>query len=96
MENKGNKCPQCGNEKGQHKHGTTPYGTQRMRCYTCGKQYTIDPKVRGYSEEIKRKAFQLMVDGMSGRAIGRQLGMSKANAYNWAKKNTGIVDKSGD
>ena len=37
---------------------------------------------------------QLMVDGMSGRAIGRQLGMSKANVYNWAKKNRGSVDKS--
>ena len=93
MEKKEIKCPQCGSEKGQHKHGTTPCGTERKRCYSCGKQYTIDPKVRGYSEEVKRKAFQLMVDGMSGRAVGRQLGMSKANVYNWAKKKPDIVDK---
>jgi len=77
-------------------HGVTAYGTQRERCAKCGKQYTINPKVRGYSDDVKRKAMQLLVDGMSGRAIGRQLGMSKANAYNWAKKNRGSVDKSPD
>ena len=94
MENKGDrKCPKCGNDKGQHLHGVTPYGTQRIRCYSCGKQYTLNPKTRGYSAEVKSKAMRLMVDGMSGRAIGRQLGMSKANAYNWAKKNRGSVDK---
>jgi len=90
------KCPQCGERKGQHKHGTTPYGTQRIRCAGCGKQYTLNPKVCGYSDEVKRKAMQLLVDGMSGRAIGRQLGMSKANVYSWAKKNRGGVDKSPD
>ena len=93
MEKKAIRCPQCGKETGQHKHGMTPYGTQRIRCYSCGKQYTIEPKVRGYSEEVRRKAFQLMIDGMSGRAIGRQLEMSKANVYNWAKKNRSDVDK---
>lgn len=96
MEKEENKCPQCGSVTGQHRHGVTPYGTQRIRCAGCGKQYTLNPKTRGYSEEVKRKAMQLMIDGMSGRAIGRQLGMSKANAYNWAKKNRGGVDKSED
>jgi transposase-like protein/IS1 family transposase len=86
MSNEKNKCPRCGEEKGQHKHGMTPYGTQRIRCWSCKKQYTVNPKIRGCSEEVQHKAMQLMVDGMSGRAIGRQLGMSKANAYNWAKK----------
>ena len=94
MEKQEIKCPQCGEEKGQHKHGVTPYGTQRMRCALCKKQYTINPKTRGYDEETKRKAMQLLIDGMSGRAIGRQLGISKANAYNWAKKSGAIVDKS--
>ena len=91
-----NKCPKCGSEEKQHKQGYNRSGTQRVRCMQCGKKYTLNPKNREYPEEVKRKAMQLMVDGMSGRAIGRQLGMSKANAYNWAKKNTGIVDKSGD
>jgi transposase-like protein len=87
------KCPNCGSEEKQHKQGFTPYGTQRMRCTICGKQYSVNPKIRGCPEEIKRKAIQLLVEGMSGRAIGRQLVMSKANAYNWAKKNRGSVDK---
>lgn len=96
MEEEKIRCPQCGEEKRQHKHGKTPYGTQRIRCASCGKQYTINPKTRGYAAEVQRKALQLMVDGMSGRAIGRQLGMSKANVYNWAKKNREDVDKFDD
>ena len=96
MDKEGNKCPQCGAGKGQHRHGITPYGAQRIGCWGCGKQYTIRPKERGYSEEVKLKATQLLVDGMSGRAIGRQLGMSKANAYAWAKKNREGVDKVAD
>jgi transposase-like protein len=81
-------------EKGQHKHGVTPYGTQRILCYGCGKQYTLNPKTRGYSQEKQRKAMQLLVEGMSGRAIGRKMGMSKANVYNWAKTPPSGVDKS--
>jgi len=96
MDKQESKCPQCGEGKGQHRHGTTPYGTQRIRCASCGKQYTLNPKIRGCSEEVKRKAMQLLVDGMSGRAIGRQLGISKANAYVWAKKNRWGVDKFAD
>ena len=96
MDKELSKCPQCGSEKGQHKHGMTPYGTQRKRCAGCGKQYTINPKRRGYCAEAQSKAMRLLVDGMSGRAIGRQLGMSKANVYNWAKKNQSVVDKSED
>ncbi|MDR1092560.1 MAG: helix-turn-helix domain-containing protein [Clostridiales bacterium] len=56
----------------------------------------INPKTRGCSEEVKKKALRLLIDGMSGRAIGRQLGISKANVYNWAKKSRCGVDKFED
>lgn len=87
-------CPKCKQEAGQNKQGFTVAGSQRHLCKNCGCKYTPDKKPKGYPAEMQLKALKLMVDGMSGRAVGRQLGMSKANVYNWAKKNRTPVDKS--
>jgi len=93
---KATRCPKCGAGHGQNKQGFSVAESQRYLCKHCGCKYTPIKKPKGYSAEIKRKAMQLLVDGMSGRAIGRQLGMSKANAYAWAKKNAVAVDKRSD
>jgi len=90
------KCPKCGEGQWQNKQGFSVAGSQRYLCKHCGCKYTPIKKPKGYSAEVKRKAMQLLVDGMSGRAIGRQLGMSKANVYAWAKKNAVDVDKQSD
>ena len=39
-----------------------------------------------YSEEIKKEALRIYYSGVSGRGVGKILGMSKANVYNWIKK----------
>ena len=49
--------------------------------------YTINPKKRDYPEETKRLAIKMYYSGASGRGVGKVLGMSKANVYNWIKKN---------
>lgn len=87
-------CPHCGSEKKQQNMGVNRSGTQRRICGECRRTYTIEPKTREYPAEVQKQAMQMMLEGMSGRAIGRILGMSKANVYNWAKKNQGDVDKS--
>ena len=48
--------------------------------------YTIDPKQREYSEETKAMAMKMYYSGVSGRGVGKILGMNKANVYNWIKK----------
>jgi len=53
----------------------------------CGKIYTLDPKMKEYPEETKRLAMKMFYSGVSGRGVGKVLGMSKANVYNWIKKN---------
>ena len=56
-------------------------------CKECGAAYTKEPKKREYSEETRKAALELYRSGISGRGVGRALGMSKANVYNWSRKN---------
>ena len=71
------KCKNCKKEDKQIKAGKTRAGSQVYKCKHCGKTYTPKPKERKYSEEIKRQAIKLYMEGNSGRAVGRILGISK-------------------
>jgi IS1 family transposase len=46
----------------------------------------LDPKTRAIPEETRQKAVKTFYMGVSGRGVGKVLGMSKANVYNWIKK----------
>jgi len=80
------KCPKCGSIDGQMNCGFNKSGTQRRLCRSCNLKYTLKPKMRSYSEEVKQNALGLYYSGKSGRTIGKELKMSKANIYNWIKK----------
>ena len=67
------KCKNCKKEDKQIKAGKTRAGSQIYKCKHCGKTYTPNPKERKYSEEIKRQAIKLYMEGNSGRAVGRIL-----------------------
>ena len=98
MENEKRKCPYCGATERQHSIGKTKAGSSRFRCQECRRDYTPDPKKWRYSDDEKNAALRLMLLGNSGRAVGKALGMSKANAYRWAveakKRALPIVGKS--
>jgi transposase-like protein len=81
------KCPVCGCEGKQMKKGFNRSGTQRCICKECGATYTLNPKRREYPEETKEAAIKAFYSGATGRGVGRLFGMSKANVYNWIKKN---------
>jgi transposase-like protein len=81
------RCPRCGKSESQKKKGYNRSGTQRCECKECGKTYTLDPKKHEYSEEERLLAMKIYYSGVSGRGVGKILGMSKANVYNWIKKN---------
>jgi len=80
------RCPKCGKHENQVKKGYNRSGTQRCKCKECGVAYTIDPKSREYPEETREMAIKMYYSGVSGRGVGKVLGMSKANVYNWIKK----------
>ena len=54
-------------------------------CKDCGIAYTPQPKRRAYSEETRTHALKIYYSGVSERGVGKILGMSKANVYNWIK-----------
>ena len=84
--NKSMKCKNCKKEDKQIKAGKTRAGSQVYKCKHCGKTYTPKPKERKYSEEIKRQAIKLYMEGNGGRAVGRILGISKNTCLYWIRK----------
>lgn len=80
------RCPKCGRIKNQIRKGYNQSGTQRCKCKECGVSYTLEPKKWAYSEETKRLAIKMYYSGVSGRGVGKVLGMNKSNVYNWIKK----------
>jgi len=89
-------CPHCGAIERQMKSGYNRSGTQRYLCGKCNYKYTPEPKTNAYPEDVKQAALKSYYSGVSGRGVGKIFGMSKANVYNWIKKNRDSVDKSGD
>ena len=79
-------CPKCGRIEKQVKKGRNRSGTQRCKCVACGIYYTMESKKHEYPEETKQIAIKMFYSGVSGRGVGKVLGMSKANVYNWIKK----------
>ena len=83
------RCPKCGKAENQVNKGYNRSGTQRCMCKECGVAYTKEPKKREYPEETQKLAMKMFYSGVSGRGVGKVLGMSKANVYNWIKKRNG-------
>ena len=86
-ENLARSCPQCGKAENQVNAGRNRSGTQRCYCKGCRKYYTFEPKGNVYDEDTRKQALKIYYSGVSGRKVGQIMGMSKANVYNWIKKN---------
>ena len=78
------KCRICGSDEPQYAHGASRKGEARYRCKSCKKTYTLtEPK---YSEEFKKAAIKVYLEGNSGRAVGRIMGISKNTIWGWLQK----------
>jgi len=89
----GRYCPKCKSGEKQVNYGFNRSGTQKCKCNNCKIIYTLDPKTRAYSEEIRSSVLKTYYSGVSGRGVGKIFGMSKANVYNWIKKTKQDMDK---
>jgi transposase-like protein len=74
-------CPKCQKEECR-KDGIVG-GRQRYHCKHCGYRHTVAYK--GYSEEVKRQALALYLEGLGFRSIGRLLNCSHVAVYQWIK-----------
>ena len=80
----GLKCPICGNSSEQRRNGHRKDGVQIYKCNCCKHFYVLEMK--RYSEDIKQQAIKAYYSGLSGRAVGKLIGMNKANVFRWIKK----------
>ena len=76
------KCPKCGKIENQVKAGYNGSGTRRCKCKECSIYYTVDPKRHAYPEETRELAIKMYYGGVSGRGVGKILGMNKSNVTN--------------
>jgi hypothetical protein len=58
-------------------------GSQRYKCRACQRVYTPQPLPLGYSEETKREAVRLYLEGTNFRRIGRILSVNHQSVINW-------------
>ena len=55
--------------------------TSLGRSRICVGTATPEPKCNAYDAETRKKALEIYYSGVSGRQVGKLLGMSKANVY---------------
>src|SRR5215210_4463267 len=82
MENKP-ACPHCGRENYVVKAGLNRTGTQRMRCQSCKRYFTPQPKPKGYDEATKEQAVRMYLEGNSFRGVAKVLRVSDVSVLNW-------------
>ncbi|RMG97800.1 MAG: IS1 family transposase [Chloroflexi bacterium] len=76
-------CPYCQTYTHQVKAGRNPSGSQRYLCKQCQRIYTPTPRRNGYAPDMREKARQLRQEGLSYRAIARQLNVGTQTVINW-------------
>ena len=76
-------CPSCQQDQYVIKSGLNHTKSQRYRCQSCRRYFTLAPKPHGYALTLRKHALQLYLEGTSFRAIGRLLGLHHQTVSNW-------------
>ena len=77
-------CPRCFSVN-HHKAGLV-LGRQRYKCKDCQYYYTVLQKSDVKPAATRRLAFEMYLEGLGFRAIGRILKISYGTVYQWIKK----------
>jgi len=83
-------CPKCKSEE-RVKNGIIK-GRQRYKCRDCSYNYTVEKRSGEYSDETKKNALHLYLEGLGFRSIGRYLNVSNVAVLNWIK-HFGVKEK---
>lgn len=78
-------CPACAATTRQTRAGFNRCGTQRRHCQHCRRYYTLQPKQKGYSLEVRQAALRMYVDGINLRRTARLVGVAPQTVVNWVK-----------
>jgi transposase-like protein len=77
-------CPKCKSSE-KVKSGKMN-GKQRYKCKKCGCNFSVEKRSTEKSDEKKKLALQLYLEGLGFRAIGRILDINFVTIYYWIKK----------
>ena len=77
-------CPRCGSVN--HCKAGIANNRQRFKCKDCKYCYTVEKKSDVKSVATKRMAFEMYLEGLGFRAMGRLLKISYGTVYQWIKK----------
>jgi transposase-like protein len=77
-------CPKC-KQPSKCKAGIVK-SRQRYKSKSCGYYYTVEKKSDVKSEETRRMALEMYLEGVGFRGIGRLLGISFGTVYQWVRK----------
>lgn len=77
-------CPKCKSDQ-YTKDGKTQAGKQRYKCKKCNFHFSVQKRCTEKSDEQKRLALQLYLEGLGFRAIGRVLNISYGTVFQWIK-----------
>jgi len=79
-------CPKC-------KHSDyCKAGFANYKCKSCSYFYTVDRKSDVKTEQTRRLALEIYLEGVGFRGIGRILGISYGTVYQWIKKWSKQID----
>ena len=76
-------CSRCSSEE-YCKDGLVQ-GRQRYKCKQCNYRYTVSRKSDVKPKETRRMAFEMYLEGLGFRVIGRLLRISYGTVYQWIK-----------
>jgi transposase-like protein len=77
-------CPKC--KKTEYCKAGFVKGRQRYKCKSCGYYYSVEKKSDVKSEETRRMALEMYLEGVGFRGIGRLLQISFGTVYQWIRK----------
>ena len=65
---------------------------QRYKCKSCGYYYSVVRKSDVKTEDVRRLALEIYLEGVGFRGIGRILRISYGTVYQWVKKWSKQID----
>jgi transposase-like protein len=77
-------CPRC--KSGFYCKAGFAKCRQRYRCNSCKYYYTVEQRSNIKSAETRRLAFEMYLEGLGFRQIGRVLKISYGTVFHWIKK----------
>ena len=79
-------CKHCGLAQQVKRYGTTPTGTQRYRCYDCGRTFVKTYSRKACDPSVHKQIVPMVLNGAGVRDTARVLGINRNTVIATIKK----------